>query len=61
MKRILIILVTLLLSITAQAQFNQSAPWMKLLNTTNRSSGNPIKFQEIVDAFNTYWLTHDKD
>lgn len=61
MKRILLIVVTLLLSITVQAQFNESAPWMKLLNTTNRSSDNPIKFQEIVDAFNTYWLTHDKD
>lgn len=61
MNRILLFVVTLLLSITAQAQFNESAPWMRLLNTTNRSSDNPIKFQEIVDAFNTYWLTHDKD
>ncbi|WP_417557014.1 T9SS type A sorting domain-containing protein [Mesoflavibacter zeaxanthinifaciens] len=61
MKRILLFVFALLLSVSIQAQFNESAPWMKMLNTSNRSSDNPLKFQQIVDAFNNYWLTHDKD
>ena len=61
MKRILLFVFALLLSVSIQAQFNESAPWMKMLNTSNRSSDNPLKFQQIVDAFNNYWLTHDKN
>jgi len=61
MKRVLLFVFTLLLSVSIQAQFNESAPWMKMLNTSNRSSENPLKFQQIVDAFNNYWLTHDKN
>lgn len=41
------------------AQFNQDAPWMKNLDIeSNRSN---LKFNDIVDAFNTYWETHDPD
>ena len=39
------------------AQFNESAPWMESLNLNKRST--QVKFQDIVDSFNTYWS--DKD
>lgn len=42
-------------------QFNQNAPWMNGLNDQSRTSNNPVKFQEIVDAFNNYWVTRDPD
>lgn len=45
---------------SAQAQFNQDAPWMQELNVQARqASNNPVTFQETVDAFNTYWETRD--
>lgn len=47
--------------LSAQAQFNQSAPWMKVLNDTPNKAGSKATFKEIVDAFNTYWETRDKD
>ena len=41
------------------AQFNSGAPWMKELETKRKSTNTPLKFNEIVNAFNTYWK--DKD
>ncbi|WP_223032166.1 T9SS type A sorting domain-containing protein [Hanstruepera marina] len=58
MKKILLLVFTLSFSV-AFAQFNQDAPWMKDLNMEQRRDSNPITFQEIVDAFNTYWETRD--
>jgi len=43
----------------ATAQINPHAPWMQDFNIENRST--PLKFQDIVDAANIYWATHDKD
>ncbi|WGD35657.1 T9SS type A sorting domain-containing protein [Olleya sp. YS] len=58
MKKILL-LVFVLFSTLALAQFNQDAPWMKQLNLESRTTSNPVKFQDIVNAFNTYWETKD--
>ncbi len=64
MKQHFLALSVLLVSITASAQFSNSAPWMKEL-TKNKQNNDPTKkqtsftFQEIVNAFNTYW--EDKD
>ncbi|WP_299216088.1 T9SS type A sorting domain-containing protein [uncultured Aquimarina sp.] len=61
MKKIIFLVVALCFWFSGSAQFNSSAPWMKELNAQKKSSGieEPIKFQEIVDAFNEYWK--DKD
>lgn len=58
MKKILLLLLALSFSITF-AQFNQDAPWMKDLNVEQRRNSNPVTFQEIVNAFNSYWETRD--
>ncbi|WP_250433829.1 T9SS type A sorting domain-containing protein [Hanstruepera flava] len=58
MKKTLLLIFALSFSITF-AQFNQDAPWMKDLNVEQRRNSNPVTFQEIVDAFNTYWETRD--
>ncbi|WP_397364330.1 T9SS type A sorting domain-containing protein [Olleya sp. R77988] len=58
MKKLLILVFVLFGTIT-YAQFNQDAPWMSSLNAESRTSTNPVKFQELVDAFNTYWDTRD--
>ncbi|MGB6267793.1 MAG: glycosyl hydrolase, partial [Olleya sp.] len=58
MKKLLL-LVFVLFGTLAYAQFNQDAPWMQNLNSASRTKSNPVKFQEIVDAFNTYWETRD--
>ena len=60
MKRNFILLL-FLVSFTGIAQFNPNAPWMKELKEKKSESRNsdPIKFQEIVNAFNEYWK--DKD
>lgn len=42
-----------------QAQFNESAPWMQTLNENQRLSNSNLKFQEIINAFDTYWETRD--
>ncbi len=39
------------------AQLKSEAPWMTELNKENRATH--FKFQEIVDAFDTYWETRD--
>ncbi|WP_108803985.1 T9SS type A sorting domain-containing protein [Aquimarina sp. Aq107] len=61
MKKIILLVVALSFSYLGSAQFNSKAPWMKELNAQKKSSGTdePLKFQEIVDAFNEYWK--DKD
>ena len=55
------ILLFFLVSYIGIAQFNPGAPWMKELEKRKFSSksNEPLKFQEIVDAFNEYWK--DKD
>ncbi|WP_338732070.1 T9SS type A sorting domain-containing protein [Mangrovimonas cancribranchiae] len=59
MKKILF-LGTLLCAFMATAQFNQDAPWMQELNINQRSAtNNPVTFNEIVTAFNTYWETRN--
>ncbi|MHA7058530.1 T9SS type A sorting domain-containing protein [Aquimarina sp. M1] len=61
MKKIILFITVLSFCFLGNAQFNSKAPWMKELNAQKKSSGNdePLKFQEIVDAFNEYWK--DKD
>lgn len=55
-----IILLTLLLSITSvYSQFNQEAPWLKQLKASSENSKQQLTFNQIVNAFNDYWL--DKD
>ncbi|RAJ18010.1 T9SS type A sorting domain-containing protein [Olleya aquimaris] len=58
MKKLLIV-VMVLFGTLAYAQFNQDAPWMQQLNLESRTASNPVKFQDIVNAFNTYWETRD--
>ncbi|WP_299250301.1 T9SS type A sorting domain-containing protein [uncultured Lacinutrix sp.] len=44
----------------SQAQYNQNAPWMENINVENRAkTNNPVKFKEVVNAFNTYWETRN--
>ena len=41
------------------AQFNESAPWMQDFNDDERLINTSLTFQEIVNAFDTYWETRD--
>ncbi|AXT56335.1 T9SS C-terminal target domain-containing protein [Aquimarina sp. AD1] len=61
MKKYITLLITLVFFSYGYSQFNSDAPWMKNLNTKKNSSelNEPLKFQEIVEAFNQYWK--DKD
>lgn len=58
MKKLLLLFV-LFTFLTSSAQFNHNAPWMSGFDVNNRSV--PVKFQDIVDAANTYFATVDKD
>ena len=58
MKKLLLLLTFFTFSFSF-SQFNENAPWMKDLNLENRTT--PVKFQDIVDAGNAYWESHDKD
>ncbi len=58
MKKMLL-LVFVLCSTLTFAQFNQDAPWMSSLKQTSNDKSKPAKFQDIVDACNTYWETRD--
>lgn len=61
MKKILSLFAFLLVGF-AQAQYMENAPWMQNLNVQARKqSNNPVKFQEVIDAGNAYWETHDRD
>lgn len=55
------ILLFIITSFLGNAQFNPSAPWMKELKDKRSlsKSNEPLKFHEIVDAFNAFWK--DKD
>lgn len=59
MKLKLLFIASFIFAISSQAQFNPEAPWMKTLNMESRTLDNPLRFQEIVDAFNVYWETRD--
>ena len=60
MKKILSLLAFLAFTF-AQAQYIENAPWMQNLDVQARKqSNNPVKFQEVVDAGNAYWETHDR-
>lgn len=60
MKKSFLIILFALTGLTAFSQFNQDAPWMRNLNVEARKdSGNPVTFQEIVDAFDAYWIGRD--
>ncbi|MDY8136444.1 T9SS type A sorting domain-containing protein [Aquimarina sp. 2201CG5-10] len=60
MKKIIFILIVLV-SYAGISQYNENAPWMQNLLTQRKSSNNnnPIKYQEIVDAFDNYWKNKD--
>ena len=60
MKKLLLI-PALLCTVALHAQFNQDAPWMEQINAQKAKSSKPITFKEIVDAFDSYWETRDKD
>lgn len=57
MKTKLLIL-SLLIGGLSQAQFVSSAPWNSTNNATSRQQKT---IDELVDEFNQYWLTHDKN
>ena len=60
MKKITVLICCLLAISFAQAQYTQDAPWMSDINVQARKgTSNPVTFQEVVDAFNTYWETRD--
>ena len=54
-------IVTFLLfcSLQCWSQFNSEAPWMNNLESSNAKTQPTL--DEMVNAFNQYWLTHDKD
>ncbi|RZW44495.1 MAG: T9SS type A sorting domain-containing protein, partial [Flavobacteriaceae bacterium] len=56
MKKLLL-LIAICTFFSTNAQFNQNAPWMESFDLENRTSR--VKFQDVVDAFNTYWETRD--
>ncbi|WP_298418426.1 hypothetical protein [uncultured Kordia sp.] len=60
MKKITLLL-CMLSSVLLFAQYNQNAPWMKELNLKQERTGQKPTFQEVQQAFNIYWLTHNKD
>ena len=51
-----------LLSLTYKgyAQFNEDAPWMQQLSANAKKSGK-LTIDEMVNSFDQYWLTHDKE
>jgi len=61
----LILLSIIFCSVTINAQFNKSAPWMKGLEkkqvSTNNSKeeNNSFTIYEITESFNEYWKNHD--
>ena len=59
MKKILFFIIFAVVINFAHAQFNEMAPWMTELNEKAKLTNKPLKFQEIVNAFNNYWETRD--
>ena len=60
MKKITL-LICMLSSVLLCAQYNENAPWMKELNSKQKQTGQKPTFKEVQQAFENYWLTHDKD
>lgn len=52
------LIVSLLCSFLGFSQFNSNAPWMTNVNTANRGEAT---IDEMVNAFNAYWSTRDKN
>lgn len=52
------LIVSLLCSFLGFSQFNSNAPWMSNINTANRGEAT---INEMVNAFNAYWSTRDKN
>jgi hypothetical protein len=59
MKKILLLLVFVLFATFSFSQFNEMAPWMTDLNEKSNLTNEPLKFKEIVNAFDTYWSTRN--
>jgi photosystem II stability/assembly factor-like uncharacterized protein len=57
----LILLLAVFCFTAIDAQYNPSAPWMRELNASKKKSNSKVTFQEVVDAFNTYWETRDRN
>ena len=58
MQKFILFSGTLLFTFSSFAQFNLDAPWMSNFDQQDLKS-NSVRFQDIVDAFNTYWETRD--
>lgn len=52
------LIVSILCSFLGFSQFNSSAPWMANIN---KAKSEKVSIEEMVTAFNTYWLTRDKN
>ncbi|MCD8518518.1 MAG: hypothetical protein LRY32_02215 [Flavobacterium sp.] len=52
------LIVSVLCSFLGFSQFNPSAPWMTNINTAKSGEAS---INEIVENFNTYWSTRDKN
>ena len=52
------LIVSLLCTFLGFSQFNPTAPWMSEINASKKGE---VTIDEIVAAFNQYWLTHDKN
>lgn len=52
------LIVSLLCSFLGFSQFNPTAPWMSEINTSKKGE---TTIDELVTAFNQYWLTHNKN
>ncbi|HBD26351.1 T9SS type A sorting domain-containing protein [Flavobacterium sp.] len=52
------LIVSLLCSFLGFSQFNSSAPWMTNINTAKNGEAT---INEMVNAFNSYWSTRDKN
>ena len=58
MKHFYLLCLTLCFTFLSFSQFNPGAPWMSQFSQQDIKS-NKIKFQDITDAFNSYWQTRD--
>ena len=52
------LIICLLCSFLGFSQFNPAAPWMDEINASKKGE---VTIDELVVAFNQYWLTHDKN
>ncbi len=60
MRNIILITGCLFLTCSSSAQFNSDAPWMSSFSQEDLKA-NTVRFQDIVDAFNTYWMSRDTE